>query len=368
MLYELEQGEFHRVLPLFRGCLQDPMMHAVIEGRFKGRVFVDDAAGPGAALVSTGAECAYVVGGQGSSQFNESLRQLVLEEIIPAARAGGRAFLSLFSYPNTYAEELESLFGDQVPLRTPLSTFSFDQDRFRARHGALPEQPVGTAMLKELSKELLSRPENAYLAGEIASYWGTIDTFAQEGTGFCAVEGEDLVSWCYVQAHGHGAQTIDIWTAPGYRRQGLGTRVAAAVISKSLSEGYDPFWICDKANVGSRRLAERLGFSYTGDISLVDIPFDPYAFYRDLAVGFFIPNGEYRQAAESYERAFRIQQGGAQDCYHAAVAWASAGEGDRALEHLRIALESGWTDMERIASEPAFDVLPRDKWQALVND
>jgi len=89
MLHELDQGEFHRVLPLFRGYLQDPMMHAVVEGRSRGRVFVDDAVVPGAALVCTGAECAYVVGGQGSSQFNEALRQLVLEEIIPAARAGG---------------------------------------------------------------------------------------------------------------------------------------------------------------------------------------------------------------------------------------------------------------------------------------
>ena len=368
MLHELDQGEFHRVLPLFRGYLQDPMMHAVIEARSRGRVFVDDAAGPGAALVCTGAECAYVVGGQGSSQFNEALRQLVLEEIIPAARAGGRDFLSLFSFPESYAEELEILFGDQVPLRSPLSTFSFNQDRFHARHGAPPAQQVGIPILKELNKEVLARPENAYLADEVATHWGTIERFAQEGTGFCAVDGEDLVSWCYVQAYGHGAQTIDIWTAPTYRRKGLGTRVAAAVISKSLSDGYDPFWICDKANVGSRGLAERLGFRYTGDIFLVDIPFDPYAFYRGLADGFFMPNGEYRQAAESYERACRIQPGGAEDYYHAAVAWASAGEGDRALEHLRKALESGWTDMERAASEPAFGALPRAKWQALMDD
>ena len=186
------------------------------------------------------------------------------------------------------------------------------------------------------------------------AYWGTIDTFLEKGTGFCALEGEDLVSWCYVQAYGHGAQTIDIWTAPSHRRQGLGTLVATAVISRSLSEGYAPFWICDKANVASRKLAERLGFRYQGDIDLVDIPFQPYIFYVGLAQHFYLPQGEHRQAAEAFERALSVQKGTAEDYYDAAVAWALAGEKDRALEYLQKAVDGGWHDMERVANEQAF--------------
>lgn len=354
MLHELEKSEFHKALPLFQGYLQDPMMHAVIEDRLRGRVFVDDAAGPGAAFVWTGTECAYLAGGEESNKFKQALHQLILEEIIPAAQSGGREYLSLFSFPESYAAELETLFSAQVPLRTPLSTFSFDQAIFYARHGGPREQPGGAFALKRIGPQELANPQNAYLAGEVAAYWGTTDSFFDKGTGCCVLEGEKLISWCYVQAYGHGAQTIDIWTASSHRRRGLGTLVGAAVIDGCLADGYSPFWICDKANVGSRRLAERLGFEYTGDIFLVDIPFQPYDFYRGLAEHFFLPQGEYRQAAESYERAFRIRDGEAEDYYNAAVGWASVGEKDRALEYIQKATEHGWKDMERIESEQAF--------------
>ena len=365
-MYELEQSEFPKALPLFDGYLQDPMMHAVIEGRFKGRVFLDDAADPRAALVCTASECMYVAGGQGRGGFNQRLRQLIMTEVIPAHRSAGQEFLSLFSSPESYAEELEELFRDQLPLRTPLSTFAFDRDLFQARHGAFQGLEGGNVALKRLGQEELASPGNEYLASEVLSYWGTMERFSEEGTGYCALDGENLVSWCYVQAYGHGSQTLDIWTAPTHRRQGLGTLVAAAVIEASLSDGYAPFWICDKANVASRKLAERLGFTYTGDICLVDIPFEPFSFYRTLAQHFFLPQGEHRQAVEAYERAFSVHQGDAEDYYHAALAWAGTGEGDRALQYLQKAIDHGWKDAERAAGEPAFSALPAGSWQNLL--
>ena len=219
-MYELEQSEFPKALPLFDGYLQDPMMHAVIEGRFKGRVFLDDAADPRAALVCTASECMYVAGGQGRGGFNQRLRQLIMTEVIPAHRSAGQEFLSLFSSPESYAEELEELFHDQLPLRTPLSTFAFDRDLFQARHGAFQGLEGGNVALKRLGQEELASPGNEYLASEVLSYWGTMERFSEEGTGYCALDGENLVSWCYVQAYGHGSQTLDIWTAPTHRRQG----------------------------------------------------------------------------------------------------------------------------------------------------
>jgi hypothetical protein len=118
MLHELERDEFERILPLFQGYLQDPMMHAVIEGKLRGRIWVDDATHPAAAFVWTGTECAYLAGGEGCGEFKQALQQLVLEAIIPAAQAGGREYLSLFSFPECYATELEVLFGAHLPLKT----------------------------------------------------------------------------------------------------------------------------------------------------------------------------------------------------------------------------------------------------------
>jgi len=359
MLHELERSQFQDVMPLFRGYLQDPMMYAVLEDELSGRVWVDDSACPAAAFVWTGKECAYLVGGEGNGEFQRALRQLVQETLVPAARADGREYLSVFSFPESYAAKLERLFREQRPLRTPLSTFAFDQARFRRRHGTPGRTPRASLTLKELGAEELADPRQAYLAGEVTAYWETVERFVAEGCGYCVVEDDSLVSWCYVQAFGHGAQTLDIWTAQSHRRQGLGTLVGAAVIDRCLGEGYTPFWICDRTNVASSRLAERLGFDHTGDIELVDIPFQPYDFYRDLAQYFYLPNGEHKHAAEAYERAFSVRQGEAEDYYQAALAWALAGKPDRAQEYLQKAIDGGWTNMDRIAAEPAFVALPR---------
>jgi RimJ/RimL family protein N-acetyltransferase len=228
----------------------------------------------------------------------------------------------------------------------------------------VPSEPPGTPLeLKRIRAEELADPRNAYLAAEIQAYWGTTRRFLRKSCGYCVLDGDNLVSWCYVQAYGHGSQTIDIWTAPSHRCRGLGTLVGAAVIDESLAEGYTPFWICDKANVASRTLAKRLGFHYKGDIDLVDIPFQPYSFYVGLAQHFFLPQGEHRQAAEAYERAFSMRHGEAEDYYQAALAWALAGKQDRAQKYLQKAIGSGWTDMEEIAAEPAFTALRRSTVQ-----
>ena len=364
MLHELKRDEFQRVLPLFQGYLQDPMMHAVIEGKLRGRIWVDHATHPAAAIVWTGTECAYLAGGEKSSGFKQALQQLVLETIMPAAQGAGCQYLSLFSFPESYAAELEALLSAHLPLKTPLSTFAFDEAKFHKRYRALGENPGTTHALRPVGAEELATPQNAYLAENIVAYWGTVERFLSEGCGYCVLDAGSLVSWCYVQAYGRGAQTLDIWTAASHRRQGLGTRVGAAVIERSLAEGYKPFWICDKANVASRKLAERLGFHYAGDTELVDIPFEPYGFYASLAQHFFLPNGEHRQAAEAYERAFGVRPGEAEDYYHAARAWALAGEEDRAQEYVQKAITSGWTDMERIAAEPALAALPGSTAQA----
>lgn len=153
MLHELERSQFAQVLPLFEGYLQDPMMHAVIEGTLRGRVWVDDPDCPAAALVWTGTECAYLSGGEENGTFGLALRQLVVETIIPAARGAGREFLSLFSFPESYAPKLEWLFNAQAQLRTTLSTFSFDEARFLERHGEPRAQAVAPLRLKRIGAE-----------------------------------------------------------------------------------------------------------------------------------------------------------------------------------------------------------------------
>lgn len=76
-----------------------------------------------------------------------------------------------------------------------------------------------------------------------------------------------------------------------------------------------------------------------------------------LATHFFMPNGEYRQAAETFDRALTIGQGQAEDYYQAAVARAMLDDRTQALDHLHAAAARGWHDVRRAEDDPAFDRL-----------
>ncbi|MBN1135241.1 MAG: GNAT family N-acetyltransferase [Anaerolineae bacterium] len=351
MLHELDRRQFQTVIALFDEYLADPMLYAVLEGRRSGRVFADDALRPAHAFVWTDSESAYLAsrpgltGEQSDAAFLAAFQGLILEEIIPQAQEMGLEFLSLFSFPDSTPPRLEQLFAGQLALRTPVNTFVFDEAVFRQRHNAPASMSEGL-VLRRIDRDVLAQPggldPDQHLTAEIAFYWGALEAFYDAGIGYCAMHGGEVVSWCYVQAFGHDAHTLDIWTRPDHRGKGLGTRVGAAVIEHGLKEGYQPFWICDDGNQASRRLAEGLGFRYAGDLFTVDIPFEPYDFYRNLATYFYVPAGRYRQAAEAYERALTVQEGTAEDHYNAAVAWSRAGEEERALDHLRQAGMEAW--------------------------
>ncbi len=139
------------------------------------------------------------------------------------------------------------------------------------------------------------------------------------------------------------------------------------MIERCLKEGEQPYWMCDQGNAASRQLAERLGFVYQGDIWLAEVPLDPFAFYRGLAIGFHIPNGQHRRAGQAYERAFRGRAGDAADDYAAAVAWAMADEPDRAFHWLKQAIVRGWRDVSALESEEAFRILrTMPAWRTVV--
>jgi RimJ/RimL family protein N-acetyltransferase len=361
MLHELDRHQFQMVMPIFDEYFPDPMLYAVLEGRRNGRVFADDALHPTRAFVWAEGESTYLTSqtladDESDTEFLAAFRRLLLEEIIPQARDMGLHFLSLFSFPDTYPQKLEQIFAEQLPLRTPLNTFAFDETTFRQRYSAPVSLPEGFT-LKKLDREILGQSGCEDLAEEIAFHWGSLDAFSDKGVGYCVLRDGGVISWCYVQAFGHKAQTIDIWTNPDFQGKGLGTAVGSAVIHHCLGQGYAPFWICDDGNQPSRRLAERLGFLYEGDIFLVDIPFDPYDFYRSLALHFFFPQGMYRQAAEAYDTAFSVHDGAAEDYVNAAVGWAEAGDAERALDRIQEAIEHGWTDTVALEEMPAFEQL-----------
>jgi RimJ/RimL family protein N-acetyltransferase len=74
------------------------------------------------------------------------------------------------------------------------------------------------------------------------------------------------VSWSLADCIVGDACEIGIHTAEDYRRQGLATLTAAATVDGCLARGLTAIgWHCDVDNLGSRGVAERVGFRHERD-------------------------------------------------------------------------------------------------------
>ena len=73
--------------------------------------------------------------------------------------------------------------------------------------------------------------------------------------------------------------------------------------------------------------------------------------------------GQYREGAAAYERAFKAGAKGTLDYYFAASAWALAGDRDAAFRNLELAVRAGWTDGKMLESDDDLKELRADpRW------
>jgi len=66
-------------------------------------------------------------------------------------------------------------------------------------------------------------------------------------------------------------QEIGVNTLPEFRRKGYGVAVCQQAVSNILQSGKLPLWSTSGDNLGSQRLAERVGFEKLGDVLVVKI-------------------------------------------------------------------------------------------------
>ena len=106
--------------------------------------------------------------------------------------------------------------------------------------------------------EAADMPDFAALDQSLVDNFADYSAFLNDGVGFAVIHEEKVVAGCSSYLIGGGKLEIEIETHGDFRRRGLATAVAAALISHCLERGIEPCW--DAANEESAALAEKLGF------------------------------------------------------------------------------------------------------------
>jgi RimJ/RimL family protein N-acetyltransferase len=95
---------------------------------------------------------------------------------------------------------------------------------------------------------------------EIEWMWPSLERFMENGFGTAAVIDARIICWCtaeYVSKRkcGVGIEVID-----EFQNKGIATATAAHFLDQCLNRNIVAHWECDQDNIGSVRVAEKVGF------------------------------------------------------------------------------------------------------------
>ena len=104
---------------------------------------------------------------------------------------------------------------------------------------------------------------------EMCSERLTAEDFLNNSFGFCIQHDHELVSWAFSEYNTGGNCEVGIATVEKYRRMGLGTVAALALVEHAIATGYHTIgWHCWANNIPSAALARRAGFEHRLDYSV----------------------------------------------------------------------------------------------------
>lgn len=253
-VYELSPARFELAAPLFVEAWYDrAYIDAVFEGSQVGRVFVDHAEQPTAALLCRTYDY-FVAGDTGAN----TLRRFMAD-----APGEAEVFDTLYSYVPLGDSWRQALLQDHGARLEVIERRSFTFPA--AAFGSLDpwqQLPEGT-VVRQVDRALVERID-AELHEHIELLWGDYDRFLDNSFGFCTLVGDELASVGIATGVSTRYSNISTSTAEPFRRRGLAAAGCAACIAESLRRGLVPTWDCDAPNLASAALATRLGFVEDG--------------------------------------------------------------------------------------------------------
>jgi RimJ/RimL family protein N-acetyltransferase len=366
LIHQLPEAAYGSVGPLFGPLGENLALSAFLERSAPARIYVDDPGLPRAALIWAGHRF-YLAGQPDNEAFNEGVRELFADEVYPEAlAAAGRPMFTLQFSPGWEGSPPLILRGKH-PMRDERQYLLFRGPQPTRR----PPLPPGFA-LRAVDRQLLAYEGLRNLEAlkeEMCSERRSVEDFLEHSFGFCLVHGDEIVSWCLSEYNSRRGCEVGIETVEPYRRQGLATLVASALVEEALRRGLRRVgWDSWASNAASIATARKAGFEKARDYP---VHFAWYDEVSNLAVNgnMRLRAHDYEGAIEWFERAFQHGEAPWWAYWGAARAYAMAGRHDAALDAIRQAAAHGLDNLDWVKDAQELRPLHGSSgWKALIEE
>lgn len=380
MWQQLEKNEYSIAFPLFHRLAQvQPMCAAVLAGVYPGQVFVNNRQQPRTALLTTflsgetSSAWAFLAGEALDQEINQALNTAVFQRQVIHPQAPAVLFTC---DPPEWDEQMSAVLAPRVVIRTPRRSYTASRTTFDWQAALPPGFTVQRLDQNLRQLEGLELPEEVQMSldkwsgavGDNLSDFGfvTIDRRGEKPAIACWA----TVDFVTYSLDGQGrVGDIGFFTRPEYRRQGLATVTATAALEYGLTHGLSKVtWTCMESNLGSIRIAEKLGLQRTDDYPMFLLCMNE-AEHLAMAGYTALSGQKYAAASQYYQQALAMQSEQPGFIYYeAAQALAMTGQTQEAVGCLAEAVKRGERNVSDILQRKEFESLHGlPEWEEILN-
>lgn len=272
MYYELIETEFKKVFPIINGLRYQIVTESIILGNTHGRIFVDNLENPKTVLIWDIMCEILIVGESNNEQFNESIKQLIVEELMSDAIKRYIPGFNLYYYPESWEATIERLFKGMLAAKTEHRFYTFSKQLCDWRN-----QIPNDYTIERIDNNFLLRNELKNfdaVIGWITSFWKSVNEFTKNGVGYCLLHEDTIVSWCISVFVSNNKYEFGLETDVNYRNKGFAKITSSACIDYCISHNFKPLWNCSCDNIPSHVVAESIGFIKTKDYFIYQLEFN----------------------------------------------------------------------------------------------
>lgn len=246
----LEGHEVKAIKDMFIDA-EDTLVFSCLDGQM-GQAWADKVEEPTCAMLIVGDFVFY-----GGDYESESAREIV--SYVPERYQGE----CLFAIPDSqgWAALIQEIYGERCYKfqrygieKNP----EFDRELLKGYMAQLSSEYT----IKRFDKALYDESLEHGWSEDFVSNFLSAEDFLERGIGFGIIHEGKLVCGASSYTMYNEGIEIEIGTLQEYRRRGLALACASALILACLEEDKYPSW--DAANMGSVKLAEKLGYKYKG--------------------------------------------------------------------------------------------------------
>lgn len=263
----LDKTDYGKVAqPVKKVTINSLFARAVIEQTVTGKIFVDDKTNPNTFYVIHPYGMTLLFGECNNEPFNEVFKAYALNK----AKSRNN-FEWMQAFPHNWDNVLSSLFkgvlvksADNtektergiIELNTRVN-FKFNYAKHQTLSTQIPDKDI---KIVRANGQMFQDMQGSVVP---THFWDNEEAFLKNGVAFALFYQGELASMSFSSYWFNNDFEIGIETKEKYRGKGLAELVCRAIIDYCVENKYEPIWSCRLENIGSYRLAQKLGFEPT---------------------------------------------------------------------------------------------------------